>query len=72
MENRPSDLKIAGLIGITEADVTRYRGDAFLLGDGSWLIHFAFSMPKYLRQNLTGGFTLIVVDKEASDRRSSE
>lgn len=72
MESRPSDIEIAGLIGVSEADVTRYRGDTFLLGDGSWLIHFAFAMPKELRQNLTDEFTLIVGDKDASDRRRNE
>lgn len=60
MENVPSDLAIAELIGISEAEVARYRGDTFLLGDGAWLIHFAFAMPKKLRQRLTGSFTFLL------------
>lgn len=56
MHDMPSDSQIAHLIGISEAEVSRYRGDTFRLGD-TWLIHFAFVMPSELRQRLTGSFT---------------
>ncbi len=60
MDKEPSDLLIAVCIGISEQQVTFYRRETFLLGDGSWLVHFAFSMPKELRQQLTGSFTLLL------------
>ncbi|GGU79455.1 hypothetical protein GCM10009504_40440 [Pseudomonas laurentiana] len=59
MRGAPTNREIALAIGIDELEVERYRGDTFLLGDGSWLIHFAFEMPRGLRQRLTGSFTLI-------------
>ncbi|BDM23028.1 MULTISPECIES: hypothetical protein [Pseudomonas] len=60
MDEEPSDSFIAACIGVSEQQVTLYRREAFLLGDGSWLVHFAFFMPKELRQHLTGSFTLLL------------
>ncbi|GEM_PF-1385237 len=59
MDSKPTNEMIAREIGISEVQVERYRRDTFLLGDGSWLIHFAYEMPKGLRRRLTGRFTLI-------------
>lgn len=60
MESLPSNREVAVFLGISESDVARYRGDTILLGDGSWLIHFSFTMPKELRQRFTGSFTLVL------------
>ena len=60
MSEEPSDGVIAVCIGISEQQVTEYRRESFLLGDGSWLVHFAFIMPKELRHQLTGSFTLLL------------
>jgi hypothetical protein len=59
MDCEPTNSEIALELGIDEAEVEKYRGDTFLLGDGSWLIHFAYEMPKELRHRLTKGYTLI-------------
>lgn len=72
MLDAPSNLDIARQIGISETDVALYRSEIFRLGDGSWLIHFSFAMPRELRQNLTGSFTFIMGDKKPGDRRVSE
>ncbi|HDS1736299.1 MULTISPECIES: hypothetical protein [Pseudomonas] len=68
MESEPTNSELALHIGIDEAEVERYRGDTFRLGDGSWLIHFAFVMPKELRQRFTGSFT-VRVDRTVADPR---
>lgn len=60
MQHLPSNAEIAHHIGISEEQVACYRGDTFRLGDGSWLVHFAFIMPVELRQRLTGSFTYIL------------
>ncbi|MGY4526867.1 hypothetical protein ACVWZT_003681 [Pseudomonas sp. TE21394] len=72
MVEAPSDLDIAGWIGVSETDVALYRGDTFRLKDGSWLIHFSFAMPRELRHSLTGSFTLLVKAENPGDRRMSE
>lgn len=59
MNDEPSDSLIAVRIGISEQQVAFYRRDTISLGDGSWLVHFAFTMPSELRQRLTGSFTLL-------------
>lgn len=70
MVTTPTDLEVAMEIGISETEVKRYRGDTFLLGDGAWLVHFRYTMPKELRARLTGSFTLIFKPHMAvSDRR---
>ncbi|MCE5976974.1 hypothetical protein [Pseudomonas sp. JR33AA] len=66
MDEAPSDFSVAVRIGISEQQVTLYRRETFHLGDGSWLVHFAFSMPKELRQQLTGSFTLLLKAQPAS------
>ena len=60
VDEEPSDFSVAVCIGISEQQVPLYRRETFHLGDGSWLVHFAFSMPKELRQQLTGSFTLLL------------
>ncbi|CAI8918189.1 hypothetical protein EON09_04650 [Pseudomonas soli] len=70
MTTPPTDLDVAMEIGISETEVKRYRGDTFLLGDGAWLVHFGYTMPKELRSRLTGSFTLIFKPHMSlSDRR---
>ncbi|WEL53759.1 hypothetical protein PZ739_18195 [Pseudomonas kermanshahensis] len=70
MDRKPSNQEIAVAIGISEAEVIRYRSETLLLGDGSWLIHFTFLMPKELRFGLTGSFTHILkAAPPAGDRR---
>ncbi|MDH1099891.1 hypothetical protein [Pseudomonas mosselii] len=68
MDREPTNREVAAEIGITEAEVERYRSDTFRLDDGSWLIHFGFLMPKELRQGLTGSFTFIL----KADRKSGD
>lgn len=60
MDREPTNREVAAEIGITEAEVERYRSDTFRLDDGSWLINFGFMMPKELRKGLTGSFTYIL------------
>jgi len=70
MDRKPSNQEVAVAIGISEAEVIRYRSETLLLGDGSWLIHFTFLMPKELRFGLTGSFTHILkAAPPAGDRR---
>jgi len=70
MDRKPSNQEVAVAIGISEAEVIRYRSETLLLGDGSWLIHFTFLMPKELRFGLTGSFTHILkAASPAGDRR---
>ncbi|MBI6895680.1 hypothetical protein JET64_02545 [Pseudomonas putida] len=70
MDREPTNREVAAEIGITEAEVERYRSDTFRLDDGSWLIHFGFLMPKELRQGLTGSFTFILkADRKPGDLR---
>ncbi|WP_132839632.1 hypothetical protein [Pseudomonas putida] len=73
MSEEPSDCVIAVCIGISEQQVTQYRRESFLLGDGSWLVHFAFIMPKELRHQLTGSFTLLLKASRApGDTRQAD
>lgn len=72
MLGTPSNLEIAGRIGVSETDVARYRGDTFRMSDGSWLIHFSFVMPRELRQSLTGSFTLLIKCESLGDRHVSD
>jgi len=60
MKSKPSNREVALAIEIDEEDVERYRSDSFLLGDGSWLIHFAFETPKHISQKLTKSFTVTI------------
>ncbi|MBC3487210.1 hypothetical protein V7V80_02435 [Pseudomonas kermanshahensis] len=70
MDRKPSNQEVAVAIGISEAEVIRYRSETLLLGDGAWLIHFTFLMPKELRFGLTGSFTHILkAAPPAGDRR---
>lgn len=60
MDREPTNQEIAAVVGIGEDQVDKYRQDAVLLGDGSWLIHFSYDMPRELRHSFTGSFTAIV------------
>ncbi|MNE78389.1 hypothetical protein D3C80_1747920 [compost metagenome] len=72
MHDIPSNAEIAHQIGISEAEVAHYREETFRLGDGSWLVHFAFAMPMELRQRLTGSFTFILkATPEQGDARQN-
>lgn len=60
MDIEPTNQQVAAEVGIEEEEVERYRRESLLLGDGSWLVHFAYEMPKELRHRFTGSFTAIV------------
>lgn len=71
MDREPTNQEVADVIGIEVAQVEQYRGPALQLGDGSWLVHFSFDMPRELRHSFTGSFTAIVADPlDASDDRA--
>ena len=72
MEQPPSNQEIAAEAGLSEEEVLQYKRDAYLLKDGSWLIHFAFHMPKPLRKGLTGSFTLIMKPLGIAGERRSQ
>ncbi len=73
MDREPTNQEIAAVIGIGEDEVNTYRQEAVLLGDGSWLVHFSYDMPRELRHSFTGSFTAIVAEPfDASDERSQE
>ncbi|KEY87682.1 hypothetical protein MBA34_07455 [Pseudomonas capeferrum] len=72
MDRKPSNQEVAVAIGISEAEVLRYRSETLLLGDGSWLIHFTFVMPKELRFGLTGSFSHILKAPPPFDDRRME
>nr|WP_240495526.1 hypothetical protein [Pseudomonas putida] len=60
MDREPTNQEVAAVLGIDEDQVDKYRQEAVLLGDGSWLIHFSYDMPRELRHSFTGSFTAIV------------
>ncbi|WP_238540218.1 hypothetical protein [Pseudomonas sp. GM84] len=60
MDIEPTNQQVAIEVGIEEEEVERYRRESLLLGDGSWLVHFAYEMPKELRHRFIGSFTAIV------------
>ena len=71
MDREPTNQEIAAALGIDEDQVDKYRQEAVLLGDGSWLIHFSYDMPRELRHSFTGSFTAIVESVASSvDARS--
>lgn len=73
MDREPTNQEIAAVIGIGEDEVNTYRQAAVLLGDGSWLVHFSYDMPRELRHSFTGSFTAIVAEPlDASDERSQD
>ncbi len=65
MDSEPTNEEVSVQVGIDEVQVERYRKEALRLGDGSWLVHFDYNMPKELRQRFTGSFT-VVIRSEAS------
>lgn len=69
MGQPPTNQEIALEVGLSEEEVQQYRRETYLLKDGSWLIHFAFHMPKPLRERLTGSFTLILKPLAGSGER---
>ena len=72
MDREPTNREVAAVLGIDEDQVDKYRQEAVLLGDGSWLIHFSFDMPRELRHSFTGSFTAIVPEPVgAGDLRST-
>lgn len=60
MDREPTNQEVAAVVGIEEGQVEKYRQDALLLGDGSWLVNFSYDMPRELRHSFTGSFTAIV------------
>ena len=65
MDREPTNQEIAAALGIDEDQVDKYRQEAVLLGDGSWLVHFSYDMPRELRHSFTGSFTAIVACVES-------
>jgi hypothetical protein len=73
MDPVPTNQEVAEEVGIDEAQVERYRTDTLELGDGSWLVHFSFEMPRELRHSFTGSFTAIIPSKSLiADARSED
>ncbi|AYG45187.1 hypothetical protein DV532_13125 [Pseudomonas sp. Leaf58] len=60
MDREPTNQEVAAVVGIEESQVEKYRQDALLLGDGSWLVNFSYDMPRELRHSFTGSFTAVV------------
>lgn len=60
MDREPTNQEVADVVGIEVDQVEQYRGAALQLGDGSWLVHFSYDMPRELRHSFTGSFTAIV------------
>jgi len=60
MDTEPTNQEVAVEVGIEVAEVERYRRETIQLGDGSWLVHFSFDMPKELRRRFTGSFTAVI------------
>lgn len=60
MDEPPRNECVASRAGIPVSDVERYRLSTTRRKNGSWLVSFSFDMPKQLRGNLTGSFTLIL------------
>ena len=65
MDREPTNQEIAAALGIDDDQVDKYRQEAVLLGDGSWLVHFSYDMPRELRHSFTGSFTAIVACVES-------
>lgn len=58
MDREPTNQEVAAVVGIEESQVEKYRQDALLLGDGSWLVNFSYDMPRaaaQLHRKLHGG-----------------
>lgn len=73
MNIEPTNQEVADELGLDPAQVERYRKKTVLLGDGSWLIHFSFEMPRELRHHFTGSFTAIIANTAfRDDPRSSD
>ena len=73
MDREPTNQEVADVVGIEVDQVEQYRGSALQLGDGSWLVHFSFDMPRELRHSFTGSFTAIVAEPlDGSDERSPD
>ncbi|MFJ4384752.1 hypothetical protein ACIP02_10425 [Pseudomonas sp. NPDC089408] len=73
MDREPTNHEVAAVIGIGEDEVDKYRQEAVLLGDGSWLVHFSYDMPRELRHSFTGSFTAIVAEPvDAGDLRTTD
>lgn len=73
MDREPTNQEVADVVGIEVGQVEQYRGAALQLGDGSWLVHFSYDMPRELRHSFTGSFTAIVAEPlDASDERSPD
>ncbi|WEK32920.1 MAG: hypothetical protein P0Y58_12240 [Candidatus Pseudomonas phytovorans] len=71
MDREPTNQEVADVVGIEVDQVKQYRDSALQLGDGSWLVHFSFDMPRELRHSFTGSFTAIVAEPlDAIDERS--
>ncbi|EMR47074.1 hypothetical protein PPUTLS46_011475 [Pseudomonas putida LS46] len=70
MDSKPTNGQVAVKVGIDESQVERYRTESLQLGDGSWLVHFSYEMPKELRHSFTGSFTAIIASETvgADDR----
>ncbi len=73
MDREPTNQEVAAVLGIDEDQVAKYRREAVLLGDGSWLIHFSYDMPRELRHSFTGSFTAIVTcGRSCGDSRAGD
>lgn len=73
MDPLPTNQEVAEEVGIDEVQVERYRTETLRLGDGSWLVHFSFDMPRELRHSFTGSFTAIIPGKSLiADARSED
>ena len=71
MDIEPTNQEVADELGIELAQVERYRTETVLLGDGSWLVHFSFEMPRELRHHFTGSFTAVIANPALRDDASS-
>ncbi|MDN7143135.1 hypothetical protein KC131_21030 [Pseudomonas sp. JQ170] len=65
MDTEPTNQEVAVEVGIEVAEVERYRRETIQLGDGSWLVHFSFEMPRELRHCFTGSFTAVTSNHAA-------
>ncbi|MEG1041516.1 MAG: hypothetical protein RSE94_16505 [Pseudomonas sp.] len=65
MDTEPTNQEVAVEVGIEVAEVERYRRETIQLGDGSWLVHFSFEMPRELRHRFTGSFTALISNRAA-------
>ncbi|WP_410480651.1 hypothetical protein ACJ70E_15285 [Pseudomonas plecoglossicida] len=73
MANEPTNQEVANEIGIEEIQVEQYRRETLPLGDGAWLVHFSYDMPKALRHHFTGSFTAVIQARPSiTDARQSD